>query len=160
MPACATGINGYNPQNSKTAMLRTLLISLLCFHASQVHAGWDFVTKSPRGDNYYLDSNSVQKGPISRVWSLVDLVSPIEKTASVKRLYEVDCVKGKLRVLQKLVYAQPGGQGSVLSSDKTAGPWMYSDPASVNEELMLKICFDKKEAGAEPRHEKKSSPSH
>ena len=146
-------------------MLRTLFILSLLISASSAHAGWELVTKNPRGDLYYLDTRIVQKGGTSLVWGLVDLVSPIEKSASVKRLYEVDCVKGKFRVAQKIVYESKGGQGNVISTDKKPGPWAYPDPASVNEELVLKICFEKKEGQAEEKkqkekHEKHDAPAH
>lgn len=118
------------------------------------------MTKSPRGDLYYLDSRVVQRGGMSLVWGLVDLVSPIEKTASVKRLYEIDCVKGKFRVVQKIVHAAKGGQGAVISTDKHPGPWAYPDPVSVNEELVLKICFDKKEEPAPEKKQKHETPAH
>lgn len=114
------------------------------------------MTKNPRGDVYYLDNEIVQKGSVYQVWSLVDLVEPIEKSASVKRLYEADCVKGKLRVIQKQVYAGKGGQGELLSTDKKPGRWLYPDPASVNEDLLLAICFGKSEAAPGTR---KGTPS-
>ncbi len=115
------------------------------------HARWEQATKNPRGDLYYLDTQIVQKGSVYQVWSLVDLIEPIERSSSVKRLYEADCVKGKLRVMQKLVYAGRGGQGDLLSADKKPGRWLYPDPASVNEELLLKICFGKTETPSAPK---------
>ncbi len=120
-----------------------LLIFLLLTSSFPAHAQWEKVTKNPRGDVYYLDTEILQRGVVSQVWGLVDLIEPIEKSASVKRLYEADCVKGKLRVVQKLVYASKGGQGEPLLADKKPGRWLYPDPASVNEELFLKICFGK-----------------
>ena len=133
------------PNSLRSAVIYLMLASA-CVFTSSAHAGWELLTRNPRGDAYYLHSNIVQTGPVSQVWGLVDLVSPIEKSASVKRLYEADCVKGKLRVAQKIVHTAKGGQGSVLSSDKKPGPWTYPDPGSVNEEMLLKICFEKKEA--------------
>jgi hypothetical protein len=125
-----------------------ILIVLLLVCAVPSHARWEQVTKNPRGDVYYLDTQIVQKGAVYQVWSLVDLIEPIENSASVKRLYEADCVKGKLRVVQKLVHAGKGGQGDPISADKKPGRWLYPDPASVNEELLLKICFGKNDAQA------------
>ena len=155
----AGSITRYNPpkNTSLNAMRRLFLIVLLLPLAAQVHADWELVTKNSRGDRYYLASEIVQTGAVSLVWSLVDLVSPIEKSQSVKRLYEADCVKGKLRVLQKILYAGKGGQGTILTSDKTPGAWAYPDPASVNEEMILKICFDKKNAPAEAVKENHTS---
>jgi hypothetical protein len=140
--------NRYNPaQLNDTGlgalmitMTRFLIVSLLIC-SMPARAGWEQVIKNPRGDVYYLDNEILQKGTVHQVWSLVDLIEPIEKSASVKRLYEADCVKGKLRVVQKLVYSGKGGQGTMLSTDKKPGRWVYPDPASVNEELMLRICF-------------------
>ena len=123
---------------------RLVFISLLFFQASHAYAAWQFVTKSPRGDTYYLDSSIEKKGAISNVWGLVDLLEPIEGSSSVKRLYQVDCVKGKLRINQRLAYTEKGGQGSISSAEKKPGDWIYPDPESINEELLLKICFDKK----------------
>jgi hypothetical protein len=123
---------------------RLIFISLLFFQASYAYGAWEFVTKSPRGDTYYLDSSIVKKGAISNVWGLVDLLEPIQGSSSVKRLYQVDCVKGKLRVNQRLAYTDKGGQGSISSTEKKPGDWIYPDPESINEELLLKICFDKK----------------
>lgn len=138
-----------------------LFIVLLLTCALPSHARWEQATKNPRGDVYYLDTRIVQKGAVYQVWSLVDLIEPIEKSRSVKRLYEADCVKGKLRVLQKLVYVGKGGQGELLSEDKKPGRWVYPDPASVNEELLLRICFGKTEAHASPRKENhQESTSH
>ena len=131
--------------------LRKVLFAALMMSWLPAHAGWELVTRSPRGDLYYLDSNKVQKGRVYQVWSLVDLIEPIEKSSSVKRLYEADCVKGKLRVIQKLVHAGKGGQGALLSSDKKPGDWIYPDPDSVNEELILKICFGNDQAGADAK---------
>lgn len=128
-----------------------LLVAVLFFlPASQVYAAWELVIKSARGDTYYLDSTVQTKGSISQVWGLVDLSEPIEGSASVKRLYQFDCVKGKLRVNQRLAYADKGGQGAVTSSEKNPGQWTYPDPESINEQLVLKICFDKKTAN--PKH--------
>ena len=127
-----------------------LLLLLLLTCALPSHARWEQAAKNPRGDVYYLDTQIVQEGAVYQVWSLVDLVEPIEKSASVKRLYEADCVKGKLRVMQKLVYAGRGGLGELLSADKNPGRWLYPDPASVNEELLLKICFGKTDAHSAP----------
>jgi len=122
-------------------MVRTLFFTSFLLCAFPACAGWERLAKSPRGDLYYLDTQINQKGTVHQVWSLVDLVEPIEKSASVKRLYEADCVKGKLRVVQKQVYAAKGGQGDLISSDNKHGKWIYPDPASVNEEMLLKICF-------------------
>ena len=121
-------------------MIRFLIVWLLIC-AMPAHAGWEQVIKNPRGDVYYLDNEILQKGSVQQVWSLVDLIEPIEKSSSVKRLYEADCVKGKLRVVQKQVYSGKGGQGTLLSTDQKPGRWVYPDPASVNEELLLRICF-------------------
>ena len=133
-------------------MIRLLLVSLL-FCSLPAQAGWEQVTKNPRGDVYYLDTQIVQKDAAYQVWSLVDLIEPIEKSASVKRLYEADCVKGKLRVMQKLAYAKKGGQGDLVSTDTKPGRWVYPDPASVNEDLILKICFGKTEAQTSAKKE-------
>ena len=129
---------------------RLVAVALFFLPASQVYASWELVTKSARGDTYYLDSSVQTKGSISQVWGLVDLSEPIEGSASVKRLYQFDCVKGKLRVNQRLAYADKGGQGAVTSSEKNPGQWTYPDPESINEQLVLKICFDKKTAN--PKH--------
>ena len=126
--------------------MNRLLIVWLLICSLPAYAGWERVTKNPRGDVYYLDNEILQKGAAYQVWGLVDLIEPIEKSASVKRLYEADCVKGKLRVMQKIVYQGKGGQGAVLSSDMKPGRWLYPDPASVNEELILRICFGKTES--------------
>jgi len=127
-----------------------VVVALFFLPASQVYAAWELVTKSARGDTYYLDSAVQTKGTISQVWGLVDLSEPIEGSSSVKRLYQFDCVKGKLRVNQRLAYADKGGQGGVASSEKNPGQWVYPDPESINEQLVLKICFDKKPAN--PKH--------
>jgi len=127
-----------------------VVVALFFLPASQVYAAWELVTKSARGDTYYLDSAVQTKGTISQVWGLVDLSEPIEGSSSVKRLYQFDCVKGKLRVNQRLAYADKGGQGAVASSEKNPGQWVYPDPESINEQLVLKICFDKKPAN--PKH--------
>jgi hypothetical protein len=127
-----------------------VVVALFFLPASEVYAAWKLVTKSARGDTYYLDSIVETKGIISQVWGLVDLSAPIEGSTSVKRLYQFDCVKGKLRVNQRLAYADKGGQGNVNSSDKNPGQWVYPDPESINEQLVLKICFDKKPAN--PKH--------
>jgi len=132
------------------AQWRLVVVVLFFLPASEVYAAWELVTKSARGDTYYLDSTVETKGIISQVWGLVDLSAPIEGSTSVKRLYQFDCVKGKLRVNQRLAYADKGGQGNVNSSDKNPGQWVYPDPESINEQLVLKICFDKKPAT--PRH--------
>ena len=129
---------------------RLVVVALFFLPASQVYASWELVTKSARGDTYYLDSTVQTKGIISQVWGLVDLSEPIQGSASVKRLYQFDCVKGKLRVNQRLAYADKGGQGAVTSSEKNPGQWTYPDPESINEQLVLKICFDKKPAN--PKH--------
>ncbi len=129
---------------SYDASMQLICIFLLFLYASHAYGAWELITKSPRGDTYYLDSAIAKKGVISQVWSLVDLSKPIESSASVKRLYEVDCLKGKLRVAQRWAYADKGGQGAVISQEKVPGPWIYPDPASINEELLLKVCFDKK----------------
>ena len=141
-------------------MLRLFLVLSLMVFALPARAGWELVTRNPRGDLYYLHSATAQKGEVSRVWSLVDLVSPIENSASVKRLYEADCVKGKLRVVQKIVYARKGGQGAALSTDKKPGPWTYPDPDSVNEALLLKICFDQNEVRSEAKQQKHEAANH
>ena len=125
---------------------RLLAVTLFLLPASQVYAAWELVTKSVRGDTYYLDSTVQTKGIISQVWGLVDLSEPVEGSNSVKRLYQIDCVKGKLRVNQRLAFAEKGGQGALTSSEKTPGQWVYPDPESINEQLVLKICFDKKPA--------------
>ncbi len=130
--------------------LRLIGVALFFLPVSQVYASWELVTKSPRGDMYYLDSAVQTKGMVSQVWGLVDLSEPIEGSNSVKRLYQFDCVKGKLRVNQRLAYADKGGQGAVTSSEKNPGQWVYPDPESINEQLVLKICFDKKPAT--PKH--------
>lgn len=130
--------------------LRLFMVALFCSLASPVYASWELVTKSPRGDTYYLDSTVQTKGIVSQVWGLVDLAEPIEVSHSVKRLYQFDCVKGKLRVNQRLAYADKGGQGKVTSSEKNPGQWVYPDPESINEQMVLKICFDKKPAN--PKH--------
>ena len=132
------------------AQWRLVVVALFFLPASEVYAAWELVTKSARGDTYYLDSTVETKGIISQVWGLVDLSAPIEGSSSVKRLYQFDCVKGKLRVNQRLAYADKGGQGNVNSSDKNPGQWVYPDPESINEQLVLKICFDKKPAN--PKH--------
>lgn len=124
--------------------VRLACISLLFLHVSHAYGAWELITKSPRGDTYYLDSAISKKGVISQVWGLVDLSKAIESSASVKRLYEVDCLKGKLRVVQRWAYADKGGQGAVISQEKVPGPWIYPDPESINEELLLKVCFEKK----------------
>lgn len=128
----------------QSASARLTCISLLFLHVGHAHGAWELVTKSPRGDAYYLDSAVVKKGTTSLVWGLVDLSEPIENSSSVKRLYQVDCVKGKLRVNQRWAYAGKGGQGAVTSEEKISGQWIYPDPESINEELLLKICFEKK----------------
>ena len=133
-------------------MARLFLVWLL-FFSLPAQAGWERVTKNPRGDVYYLDNEIMQKGAVYQVWSLVDLIEPIEKSVSVKRLYEADCVKGKLRVIQKLVYSGKGGQGDMLSADNKPGRWVYPDPASVNEDLILRICFGRNEAQAGTKKE-------
>ena len=139
-------------------MTRFLIVWLLiCWMPAR--AGWEQVIKNPRGDVYYLDNEILQKGTVHQVWSLVDLVEPIEKSASVKRLYEADCVKGKLRVVQKLVYSGKGGQGTLLSTDTKPGRWVYPDPASVNEELILRICFGNTHAKAGAKRQTHSDPS-
>jgi hypothetical protein len=142
-------------------MPRFLFVSLLIC-SLPVCAGWEPITKSPRGDVYYLDNEILQKGSVFQVWSLVDLIEPIEKSASVKRLYEADCVKGKLRVVQKLVYSGKGGQGNLLKADQQPGRWVYPDPASVNEELILRICFGKTGTSAKKatHSDPKSMPPH
>ena len=129
---------------------RLVVLALFFLPASQVYAAWELVTKSARGDMYYLDSTVQTKGIITQVWGFVDLSEPVEGSNSVKRLYQIDCVKGKLRVNQRLAYADKGGQGAVTSSEKTPGQWVYPDPESINEQLVLKICFDKKTAT--PKH--------
>ena len=129
---------------------RLIVTALFIFPASQAYGAWELVTKSPRGDTYYLDSAVQNKGGVSQVWGLVDLSEPIEGSSSVKRLYQFDCVKGKLRVNQRFAYADKGGQGAVTSSEKNPGQWVYPDPESINEQLVLKICFDKKTAN--PKH--------
>lgn len=126
------------------ASKRLAFASLLFLYAGHVHAAWELVTKSPRGDAYYLDTAITKKGAFSQVWGLVDLSESIESSSSVKRLYQVDCVKGKLRVNQRLAYAGKGGQGAVTSHEQIPGQWIYPDPESINEELLLKICFNKK----------------
>ena len=136
-------------------MTRFIIVWLL-ISALPAHAGWERITKNPRGDVYYLDNEILQKGTVHQVWSLVDLIEPIEKSASVKRLYEADCVKGKLRVVQKLVYSGKGGQGELLSTDQKPGRWLYPDPASVNEELILRICFGKTDSTAVTKKESHS----
>ena len=123
---------------------RLVFISLLILQAGYAYGAWEFITKSPRGDTYYLDTSIVKKGGISNVWGLVDLSEPIEGSSSVKRLYQVDCVKGKLRINQRLAYSDKGGQGSISSTEKKPSDWIYPDPESINEDLLLKICFDKK----------------
>ncbi len=140
-----------------TSLTRVFLLALLLPVVLPAHARWELATRNPRGDRYYLDTHIVQKGKMYQVWSLVDLVEPIDQSSSVKRLYEADCVKGKLRVMQKLVHAGKGGQGELISADKKPGHWFYPDPASVNEELILKICFGRTDAGES--HVTKS-PSH
>ena len=127
-----------------------VVVGLFFLPASPVYASWELVTKSPRGDTYYLDSAVQTKGIISEVWGLVDLSEPIEGSNSVKRLYQFDCVKGKLRVNQRLAYPDKGGQGKLTSSEKNPGQWLYPDPESINEQMVLKICFDKKPTG--PKH--------
>jgi len=141
--------------------MNRLLIVWLLICSLPAYAGWERVAKNPRGDVYYLDNEIIQKGAAYQVWGLVDLIEPIEKSASVKRLYEADCVKGKLRVIQKLVYAGKGGQGAVLSADKKPGRWLYPDPASVNEELIHRICFGKTEShGSEKKGDSPATKTH
>lgn len=138
-------------------MIRLFIVWLLIFSLPAC-AGWERVTKNPRGDVYYLDNEIIQKGNAYQVWGLVDLIEPIEKSASIKRLYEADCVKGKLRVMQKIVHQGKGGQGAVLSSDLKPGRWLYPDPASVNEELILRICFGKTESQGSANKEDSPAP--
>ena len=133
-----------------SARWRLIAVGLYFLPVTQVYAAWELVTKSSRGDIYYLDSTVQTKGIVSEVWGLVDLSEPIEGSTSVKRLYQFDCVKGKLRVNQRLAYADKGGQGKLTSSEKNPGQWVYPDPESINEQLVLKICFDKKSAS--PKH--------
>jgi len=138
-------------------MVRLLIVCLLTC-AMPAQAGWEQIIKNPRGDVYYLDNEILQKGNVHQVWSLVDLIEPIEKSSSVKRLYEADCVKGKLRVVQKQVYSGKGGQGKLLSTDQKPGRWVYPDPASVNEELILRICFGNNDAKAGAKRQTHSDP--
>jgi len=137
-------------QKSYRARWRLVVMMLFFLPTTQVYAAWELVTKSARGDSYYLDSTVETKGIITQVWGLVDLSEPIEGSKSVKRLYQFDCVKGKLRVNQRLAFADKGGQGAATSSEKNLGQWLYPDPESINEQLLLKICFDKKPAT--PKH--------
>ena len=132
--------------NKKSSIERRWLVVVALFFlpSSQVLAAWELVTKSSRGDTYYLDTAVQTKGAITQVWGLVDLSEPIEGSSSVKRLYQFDCLKGKVRVNHRLAYADKGGQGGVTSAEKNPGPWVYPDPESINEQLVLKICFDKK----------------
>lgn len=137
-------------KKSYRARWRLVVMMLFFLPTTQVYAAWELVTKSARGDSYYLDSTVETKGIITQVWGLVDLSEPIEGSKSVKRLYQFDCVKGKLRVNQRLAFADKGGQGAATSSEKNLGQWLYPDPESINEQLLLKICFDKKPAT--PKH--------
>jgi hypothetical protein len=132
--------------------LPMIVATLIFFPTSHVYGAWQLVTKSPRGDTYYLDSDIETKAGVSQVWGLVDLSEAIEGSTSVKRLYQFDCVKGKLRVNQRLAFAEKGGQGKVISLETASGHWMYPDPESINEKLVLKICFDKKENSASSKH--------
>jgi len=132
-------------ENLWSISLRLTAVMLFILPSCHAYGGWELVTTSSRGDAYYLDSATETKSGMSYVWSLVDLSKAIEGSKSVKRLYQFDCVKGKFRVEQRLAYADKGGQGQLTSVEKTAGQWMYPDPESINEKLVLKICFDKKE---------------
>jgi len=57
---------------SYDASMQLICIFLLFLYASHAYGAWELITKSPRGDTYYLDSAIAKKGVISQVWSLVD----------------------------------------------------------------------------------------
>ncbi len=82
------------------------------------HAEWTRVTKSERGDDYYLNVKHIKKhkGKIY-FWLMVDFLKPGPNTLmSTLSYHEAECSAFRIRILRVASFNGPKGKGKTLNS--------------------------------------------
>ncbi len=144
--------------------LGAIFVGLFIYSYGEVSgADWRYFAENELG-KYFYDSENVKHlpDPIISVW-VKEISSPQSITDAVNRfgkqyrnlshmniLWEIDCTRGRSRVLEVLYYSKPESLISHTRTDANSGraEWNSIIPDSMIEALSKAVCNPKGKEGA------------
>ncbi len=111
--------------------------------ASSAHAGWSVLGES---EDYtlYLDPGSLRRdGDTLRIWVLQDFKTPSRGSGarSYRLLEQVDCKKGRVRILSSSLHAGAKATGEVLKAETMQDEaWRPAEPGTPAAYVLEEIC--------------------
>lgn len=118
----------------------TIIFLMLCI--SNVRAEWELVGFSGDGNRrHFIEPASKQSGQRPKVWAITDYKIPQRgNAASVKILYEANCIGKAIRIVSYAAYDGHMGRGKLLHSADTTTAWSDLPAGSSNETVFDFLC--------------------
>ena len=124
-------------------MKKILLISLLFYSITTLHAEWLLITTSEPSNSYYVETDSVKyKGKLVSYWQLDDFSSNSGKNYSSKNKKENNCTSDESRIVSQIDYSERMGAGDVIGM-KENGQWKHIVPETVGDKIHKFVCNKK-----------------
>jgi hypothetical protein len=121
-----------------------LMSPLLWLISTSANAEWTFFNANFRNDLYYVDYDTLKKTKKPRIWTLTKYGMTTELGfKSEKILWEADCAENRLRELSVRYYSESSENSIASLMRDKAGEWIYADPKSVAESLLVILCGKK-----------------
>jgi len=124
--------------------MKKLLPLFLLLFSINGHCEWTSVGGTDFGTSYIDYSTIKRNGNVVRLWEMTSFKSLQNvdgiKYLSSKDLVEFDCNEEKFRYLSLSVFSLRMGEGNVVSSVNSIGPWDYLIPDSQGRVVFNLVC--------------------
>lgn len=112
--------------------------------ASEVRAEWIRFSENELGDIFFYETGSVKKDSHPIVWILINFQYPVKLNNSVvqsaKILIQVFCKDRSIRELANFEYSGFNGQGKLVRSNESGGPWAPAAKETPEEDIYKILC--------------------
>ena len=120
------------------------MFSMIIF-SSIAYADWTLVSTSAKGDEFYLDTQTLKKvGSLRRIWIMTNFGSLREFTQtqvlSDVSMVEFNCSEDKFRTLTYVLYSDKNARGNIIDTLVPEPSWAYSVPNSSFYSVAKKVC--------------------
>ena len=96
------------------------------------------------GDIFFYETGSVKKDSHPIVWILINFQHPLKLNKSVvqstKILVQVFCKDRSIRELANFEYSGFNGQGKLIRSNESGGPWTPAAKETPEEDIYKILC--------------------
>jgi hypothetical protein len=126
--------------------MKKFILLLLLISTSSFGQVWDYKVVSTKGNEYYLDKNSIKHNGMLISYSQlanypdgIDYNGKIFYSSVVSRL--TDCVQNKFKTTKMIGYSDLNGKGQVIVvNNKPTMDWIFINMDKITGDIQKEVC--------------------